>query len=135
MMPNLLPIGTEFDNPKTGLRLRVVAHVRNQYGLMAEQVVPVGPTVKKTGRPTRKNAVVADGLASQAAKAHRSHPRYRRRKTSSYNRVSGRTVESNGNPWAAIFWVVVIIAALVTLDQLKRRSPDSPSPPPYSHRR
>ena len=134
-MPNLLPIGTEFDNPKTGLRLRVVAHVRDQYGRMAEQVVPVGPMVKTIGRQTRKNAAVANGFSSRVAKAPNSRPRYRRRKQSSYNRVCRPTVEPKGNPWPAIIWLAIIVAVLAALDQSKRRIPDLPSLPQYSHRR
>jgi hypothetical protein len=135
-MTNLLPIGTEFDNQQSGLRLRVVAHVKDQYGRMTEQVVPVGPMVKKTGRLMRKNAAVAHSFAFRGAKAPRSQPRRRRRKKSSYSRVFHPTAEPKGNPWPGIIWVAIILAALVALDHFRRKMPalpDLPDLPTYHH--
>ena len=132
-MPDLLPIGTEFDNQKIGLRLRVVAHVRNQYGRMAEQVVPAGATVKKTLRQTRQNAVVAAGFASRVEKASRSHPRHRPRRVRRNSRVREARIESGGNPWPAIVWLAIILASLVAIGQFHRKMPDLPKLPTYSH--
>ena len=52
-MPNLLPIGTEYDETYLGLRLRVVGHHKDQFGQLVNHVVKVGE-LPRTGRVTKR---------------------------------------------------------------------------------
>ena len=69
-MPNLLPIGTEYDKTYLGLRLRVVGHHKDQFGQLVNDVVKVGE-LPRTGRVAKRTAPILTSPARAPSRPQR----------------------------------------------------------------
>ena len=138
-MPNLLPIGTEYDESYLGLRLRVVGHHKDQFGQVVNDVVKVGE-LPHTGR-VAKRAAPARPACVPSRPQRRAKPR-----TRYYYRRSVAPAKAVKVPWtagdyiAAWVWGIVIVGGILlysTCDAYQRTHPKYVGPPmaPVRHRR
>jgi len=140
-MPNPLPIGTEYDEPYLGLRLRVVGHHKDQFGQVVNDVVKVSELPRK-GRAVKRTALTPARSASAPSRPRRkAKPRKRY-----YYRPLLPQTKPVKMPWttsdyiAAWVWGIILVGGFLlfsTCDAYQRTHYKYVGPPmaPVRHRR
>ena len=133
-MPNLLPIGTEYDEAYLGLRVRVVGHHKDQFGQVVNDVVKVGE-LPPTGRVVKRATPIPGSAPRRPRRKARRRSYYRPRLTQ-----SAKTPRTASDRFAAWGWVIILVGGFLlfsTCDAYQRTHPKYAGTPiaPVRHRR